>query len=419
MTKRITRSFMGVLAVAGSAVLLVAPAATAAPASGSSATQNTTIRIWSDRDRKPAVERVAAAWAASRGVSVEVVEKDFGKIRDDLKTVQAATAPDVIVGAHDWTGELAADGSVVPLIPRAAVTKQFPGYALDAFSYGTAVKRLYGAPVALENIGLVVNTKLAGVPASFADLEKRALAFKRKKAGNLALAIPQGANGDAYHMYPLFSGLCGYVFGKNRAGNLNPKDIGLRNAKFLANTGRIDAWNKSGLVNSKIDYGNAKDAFLKGKAAYWITGPWESDTLKSSGLTFRIVQVPAINCKSVPFLGVQGFMVTKFAKQHGVENFAKNLVSDYMMSASAQRSLAAANGRYPANMTAGKQVTDRVLQQFGAAGAGGVPMPNIPQMAAVWSELGGAWVKSTRGAGAVKARTAFNTAARNIAAKIG
>ena len=31
-------------------------------------------------------------------------------------------------------------------------------------------------------------------------------------------------------------------------------------------------------------------------------------------------------------------------------------------------------------------------------------MPNIPQMARVWSDLGGAWVKSTKGAGATKAR---------------
>ena len=45
-----------------------------------------------------------------------------------------------------------------------------------------------------------------------------------------------------------------------------------------------------------------------------------------------------------------------------------------------------------------------MLKQFGAAGTGGVPMPNIPQMASVWSDLGGAWVKSTKGSGAVRAR---------------
>jgi maltose-binding protein MalE len=45
-------------------------------------------------------------------------------------------------------------------------------------------------------------------------------------------------------------------------------------------------------------------------------------------------------------------------------------------------------------------------------------MPNIPQMSSVWSDLGGAWVKSTKGPGATKAAVAFRTAARNIAAKL-
>ena len=189
--------------------------------------------IWSDHDRIAAVTKVANAWAATHGVSVQVVEKDFGSIRDSLATVDPATAPDVVVGAHDWTGQLAASGLVLPLYPSKATLAQFPKYALDAFSYGTAVKKLYGAPVAVENIGLIVNTKLAHVPKSWADLEAQALKFKKKKSGNLGIAVQQGANGDAYHMYPFFSGLCGYIFGTNKAGNLDPSDIGVANKKFL------------------------------------------------------------------------------------------------------------------------------------------------------------------------------------------
>jgi maltose-binding protein MalE len=365
------------------------------------------------------VEKVVSAWGAARGVEVQVVVKGFGDIRDNLKTVQPENAPDVIVAAHDWTGNLAASGLVLPLFPSKATKAAFPEYTLAAFSYGTAVKKLFGAPVAIENIGLVVNTKLAHVPKSFGDLESQAIKFKKKKSGNLAIAVPQGTNGDAYHMYPFFSGLGGYVFGKNKAGNLDPSNIGVANKVFLKNAPMIDRWNKEGLINSKVAYGDAKDAFLKGKAAFWVTGPWESDTLKKSGLSFRIVQVPKIKFRAVPFLGVQGFMVTKFSTQHGVESLAKDLVGNYMMSASAQQTLAAANGRFPANTAAGKRVNDAVLKQFGTAGLGGVPMPNIPQMDSVWSELGGAWVKSTKGAGATKARISFSVAARNIANKIG
>ena len=181
----------------------------------------------------------------------------------------------------------------------------------------------------------------------------------------------------------------------------------------------IDRWDRLGLINSKVNYDTAKNAFLKGKAAFWITGPWESDTLKSSGLRFRIVQVPRIKFRSVPFLGVQGFMVTRYANTHGTATLAKDLVASYIMLPASQRALAAANGRFPANTVAGRQVNDAVLKQFGAAGAGGVPMPNIPQMSSVWSDLGAAWVRSTKGSGAMPAARSFKGAARWIAAKIG
>ena len=46
-------------------------------------------------------------------------------------------------------------------------------------------------------------------------------------------------------------------------------------------------------------------------------------------------------------------------------------------------------------------------------------MPNIPQMASVWSDLGQAWVRSTKGAGAIPARRSFVAAQKSIALKIG
>jgi arabinogalactan oligomer/maltooligosaccharide transport system substrate-binding protein len=112
-------------------------------------------------------------------------------------------------------------------------------------------------------------------------------------------------------------------------------------------------------------------------------------------------------------------MVTKYAAAHGSDAAAKDLVASYMMTPAAQQILAAANNRYPANVQAGKKVTDPYLAQFGKASSGGVPMPNIPQMTSVWSDLSSAWVKSTKGAGATKASVAFSQASRSIADKIG
>ena len=402
------------LAVIAFAVLAAFAAGTVRAAS-----KATTVTIWADQDRKAAVTTLAQQWATARGVDVNVVVHDFGKIRDDLGTVAAADAPDVIMAAHDWTGQLAANGLVQPLVLSAAAKKQFPAYTLNAFSYGTAIKRLYGVPTQIENIGLVVNTALVKVPKTFAQLESEALTFKHKKAGNLAIAVQQGTNGDAYHMYPFFSGLGGYIFGTNKAGNLDASDIGVASTLLLKNAKLVDKWNKEGLINSKVDSSTAQNAFLKKQAAFWITGPWNSDTLKQSGLKFKIVQMPKIVKASVPFLGVQSFMVTKYANDHGVSALAQDFVTNFMSKAASQAALANVAGRWPANLVAGKSFSDPVLAQFGKASTGGVPMPNIPQMNNVWTDLGQAWVRSTKGAGATKASSSFKAAARSIADKIG
>jgi arabinogalactan oligomer/maltooligosaccharide transport system substrate-binding protein len=410
MLRKHTMRIGAVLTVVGSLAALTA--ASVAPAASHRQAANS-LRIWVDADRLTAVKKLATAWASKRGFSVDVVQKGFGNIRDDLKTVKSEDAPDVIMAAHDWTGELAANGLVVPISPKASVLKQIPGYARKAFTYG----KLLGMPVALENVGLFVNTKLAKVPKSFADLEKKALAFQKKGGGRVALDVQQGAGGDAYHMYPLFSGLCGYVFGTTK-GKLNPSKLGVANAKFIKNTKLIDKWNREGLVNSKIDGNTATQLFTSGKAAYWITGPWNIDTARKAGISFKIVQVPKIKCNSVPFLGVQGLMVTKFASGHGVAIAAKDFVANYMASSNSQYQLTVLNGRYPANTLAAKRVKDSALKQIGKASKGGVPMPNIPQMNSVWGDLGTAWVKSTKGDDATPAKAAFQTASKNIKAKI-
>ena len=401
-------SLLGIAAAALAALIVALPAV--------ASHKDATLVVWTDQDRQAAMTKLATEWAASKGVTVKVVVKDFGSIRDSLGTVNATDAPDVLNAAHDWTGQLAANGLVEPLYPSSAVRAQFPTYTLNAFSYGTAVKKLYGIPVAVENIGLVVNTKLVKVPTTFAQLESEALAYKKKAHQTFGIAVQQGANGDAYHMYPFFSGLGGYIFGVNKAGNLDPSDIGVANPTFLKNAKLIDKWNKEGLINSKLDYTGGLNAFLKQQAAFWITGPWNTDTLKKSGLSFKIIQVPAIAKPSVPFLGVQGVMVSKYATTHGVDAAAKDFVS-FLATPAAQTQLAAANGRPPANIKATSN--DPVLAQFSKASKGGVPMPNIPQMSSVWGDLGQAWVRSTKGTGSMPAARSFKGAARSIADKIG
>jgi arabinogalactan oligomer/maltooligosaccharide transport system substrate-binding protein len=389
--------------------LLAAPVAMAA---------DNTITVWVDQKRIANWRSVMPTSYA--GYTINLVPKEFTKVVDDLSTVSPDSAPDVIAYAHDATGELAANGLIVKLNVPAKTIKILSPFALNGFRYGSG---LYGIPTQIENVAMITNANLIKTqPVTWDQLSTQALALKKAGKVTVPFAVPQGANGDAYHMYPLFSGLGGYIFATNPSGSVNPKKVGIDNPTFRKNANIINEWNKTGLINSKVDYGIAKDAFVAGKAPFWITGPWEIDgTIKKLPFRYRITAVPEIveGITPVPFLGAQGFMVTKFAKVHGVEIGANSLVAEYMSSAAAQAKLAAANGRTPANTVAAKRVTDPQLKAFGAAGVGGVPMPNVPQMASVWGALGGAWVNSTKGAGATPAQRAFAQAQATVVKAIG
>jgi arabinogalactan oligomer/maltooligosaccharide transport system substrate-binding protein len=412
LNKRGGRVGMFLLAVA--IVTLVGASPVTAAHRGAAATP---LVIWVSSSQQASLARSAATWGKA---PVTLSVHDFASIRSELETVAPANAPDIVVGQSDWLGELVGRGLLVPLYPSLAMKRQFHRYTLDAFSYGIALKKLYGAPYAFENVGLVVNTGLVRLPRTFAQLEREAVGFKRRKSGNLGIAVSQSPAEDAaFYMYSFFSGLGGYIFGKTKINLPDPSDLGVANRTMLANSALIDKWNREGLVNSKVDYNTAKNAFLNKQAAFWITGPWESAALKASGLKFKIIPVPKIKFASVPFLHVQGLMVTKYAVAHGVDTVARDFVASYMMTRAAQLDLAHADARMPANARAAADFVDTIEARFGRAGLRGVPVPNIPQMSLVWTELGLAWTRSTQGVGATRASVAFKAAERNIATKIG
>jgi arabinogalactan oligomer / maltooligosaccharide transport system substrate-binding protein len=389
--------------------LLAAPVAMAA---------DNTITVWVDQKRI-ANYREAFPTGTYAGYTINLVPKDFGKIADDLRTVSADSAPDVLTTAHDRVGALAADGLIVKLNVPSATIKVLSPFALTGFRYGSGI---YGIPTQVENVAMITNANLIKTqPKTWADLSKQALALKKAGKVTVPFAVPQGSGGDAYHMYPLFSGLGGYIFGKNPSGSVNVKDVGLDNKTFRANQAQINTWNKTGLINSKVDYGIGKTAFTTGKSPFWITGPWELDAIKALPFKYRVTTVPTIvaGITPVPFLGAQGAMVTKYAAQHGVQVGANALVTQYMATAKFQAGLAAADGRTPANIIAAKAVSDPVLKAFSAAGIGGIPMPNVPQMNSVWGALGGAWVNSTKGAGAIPAQKSFAQAQATVKKAIG
>lgn len=374
-----------------------------------SAHASTAVVLWADDSKAPSYQAIATEYTAKTGVAVTVVVKP--KLKDDLKTVQDADAPDVIIAAHDWIGGLRADNQIVDI--RLSNAKEFGASTLGAFSLGS---KLFGVPLQTENIALFRNTKLVPkAPKTFAQLETIALALKKKNAKNanfVPFAVQQGTGGDAYHMFPLFTGLGGYLFG-GAPGKWNPYDVGVDNKKFLKNAPLIDKWYKEGLIKASVSGDIAKNAFTSGNAPFYVTGPWNLADIRKSGVHYAISSVPQIvkGINPVPFSGVQGAMLTTWADKHGVTLSAKDFLN-YLATAPVQLELATALLRAPANLKALAKYSDKDMAAFGIAGANAIPMPSIPAMNAVWGAVGGAWVKATSGQS--KAVAAFKAAAKSM-----
>jgi arabinogalactan oligomer/maltooligosaccharide transport system substrate-binding protein len=408
--RRVGRAVM--TAVTGGALaascLLGASSAIAAP---------TKITIWADAAHAEILSKLLAK--GYKGTPVDVVTKDLADIRASVATVPKGEAPDVIWGDQSWTGELAANGTIVPLVLTPKREKQFPANILNGYRYG---EDRYGLPVQYSNLALITNAKLVPTqPTTFAELSATVDQLRKDKKIKRGFLAPQGPGSDGYSMYPLFSGLGGYFFSADSAGALDPANVGLASKPLIKNSSLIDGWNATKLLNSAITADVARSAFVRGKAAFWMAGPEEMETLKSLKFTYRITPVPPILAKrsAVPLLRIQGFMVTKYAEKHGVADVSQKLVGRYLATAGRQLALSAASALNPASTVAAKQVPERRLQAIAAAAVGGVPVPNIPQMTSVWGPYGAAWSTSTSGAGAVPAKDAFTTAQTTVTAALG
>jgi arabinogalactan oligomer / maltooligosaccharide transport system substrate-binding protein len=155
-----------------------------------------------------------------------VEQKEFGGIRDDFKIAgPAGEGPDIIIGAHDWLGELVINGLLRPL-DLGAKRDQFIDAAVQAFVYEG---ELYGMPYSMENVAFVYNPEILAeggydeppttwteVMEIAADLEEQGL-------------VEQGyirQEGDPYHFFPIQTAFGGYVFGLTDEG-YDPTDVGL------------------------------------------------------------------------------------------------------------------------------------------------------------------------------------------------
>src|SRR5258708_339313 len=200
-------------------------AATATPVPSPTATflpaTEGTLTIWADEVKIDAVTKIGKDFTAKYNVPIRTQQVNFGDIRTGIKIAgPAGTGADIFVGAHDWLRDLVINGVVAPLDLGDKI-KNLDPVAVKAFTYDG---KLYGLPYGIEAVALYYNKELVPTPPKTWD-ELKAIAQKLQDDTKLtpAYILPEG---DAYHTEFLLTGFGGYIFGRDKDGNYNPKDLG-------------------------------------------------------------------------------------------------------------------------------------------------------------------------------------------------
>jgi arabinogalactan oligomer/maltooligosaccharide transport system substrate-binding protein len=357
---------------------------TPAPSSTPDATDTvatTNLTVWVDAERADALSQAAADYETQTGIKVEIVARDNSTLKDDfIQQANSGSGPDVVMGAHDWLGELTTNGVIAPL-ELGAKAADFLPVALDASTYDGTV---YELPYAVENLALLRNADLVPEAAtSYDDM----IAKGEASGAEFAFVVEQGENGNPYHLYPFQTAFGAPVFGRDANGAYDPTQLTLGDGTVFAEWLATQGVNGTNDISTEITGDIAKEKFTTGEAAFWLTGPWNVGAAVDAGINVAVDPVASPGDEAAqPFAGVKGFFVNQYSENKVAAN---DFLVNYIGTEDVQIALFESGGVLPALTAAAESVSsDPIVAGFKAAGDQAVPMPAIPAMGKVWEYWG-------------------------------
>jgi maltose-binding protein MalE len=357
-----------------------------------------------DELRAPILEELVQPFETSHNVDVQIQMVDFDDLLDTFKaTAETEEGPDILIGPHDWLGELVANDFIAPLEIDEQQRANFLPSATFGFTYD---EKLYGIPYAVENVAFFRNTDLVPeAPETWYEVAQ--IAAQLEAEGK----VKQGfvLHADAYHAYPLHTAFGGALFGWDSRGQYDPTNVRLDSEASIAAARWLEAMTQGGHLTGDMNWNTMHAMFESGDSAMLITGPWALERIRESGIPYAISHLPEETEESLPFVGIQGFMVNA----HGAHSdLAESFLTDFVLTESVMDALFEAGLRPSAYLPTRQNIDDPDLATFAAVGSNGLPMPAIPEMSAVWD----AWEGSI--AHILKQEQSADEAYRNAADQI-
>ncbi|WP_311513355.1 extracellular solute-binding protein [uncultured Streptococcus sp.] len=367
-----------------SLLLVACGSKTADKAADTGSSEAKELTFYVEDQYKAFAESAAQAYEKEAGVKVTIKTGDQMGGLDNLSLDnQSGKAADVMMAPYDRVGSLGKDGqlSEVKLSDGAKTDDKTKSLVTAADG------KVYGAPAVVESLVMYYNKDLIKeVPKTFADLESLAKDSKYAFAGEDGKTTAFLADWtNFYYAYGLLAGNGGYVFGQN---GKDSKDIGLANEGSITAINYAKSWYEKwpkGMQDTEGAPNLIQTQFQEGKTAAIIDGPWKAQAFKDAKVNYGVATIPTLpNGKNYEtFGGGKAWIIPSSTKN--LE--ASQKFVDFLVSTEQQKAFYDKTNEIPANTEArtyaeGKndELTTAVIKQFQNA----QPMPNIPQMSAVW-----------------------------------
>jgi arabinogalactan oligomer/maltooligosaccharide transport system substrate-binding protein len=349
-------------------------------------------------EERAALERVVADYQekqAGKGPGIRLLAVPSDAFLDKITAaVPRGQGPDVFIGPHDRLGGWVEAGNTVDpsgFYADDAVRERFVPATLESLTYRG---ELYGLPLNFKAITLIYNRKLVKEPPKTTrELEALVGKLTRKQEGRYGLAFPHT---DYYYVAALQNGFGGRAFEGRRPTLAAPENV--KAMELLSRWARefLPPDPSTTLVTS---------LFNKGRAAMVFSGPWFLGEV-AKGIDVGLAPLPRIDEAGgqpmKPWMTVEGAFVAAPSKQkEAAYAFVLHLTG-----LDGARVMAVQGRQTPANQEVyglPEVKKDRVLQAFFEQGKAAVPMPNIPEMTAMWSPATAALGAIARGSTSPKA----------------
>lgn len=330
--------------------------------------------------------------SANKTIKVKYVNVPFDQAQNKFDTAAGSKgAPDVLRSEVGWTPAFAKKGFFLPLDGTEALAEQgqFEPNLIKQAQYDG---KTYGVPLVTDTLALVYNKDLfkkAGIteaPTTWDELKSDAAEVKDKTGADGYWGSTAG-----YYAMP-------FLYGEGTDNvDATAKKITVDSAPAEKAYGTwLSLFSGKGLHKADVTadaYAHIQDAFVNGKVAAIIQGPWEiTNFYKGSAFKDKsnlgIATVPAGSAGKAG-APTGGHNLSVYAGSDKAHQEAALKFVKFMTSAKSQETIALKNSTLPTRTDA---YTAQVKADPGIAGYQGVlaaaqPRPALPEYSSLWTPL--------------------------------